>query len=66
MKGLVTNSNDLDSERPYLFKSSLNREDVIVESENIDDLTRKIEIPIGNISDESNRLNKRPGRLLNF
>ena len=58
VKGLVTNFKDVDSETPYLLESSLNREDVIVEPVKIDDLTRKIEIPIGNNSDESIRLKK--------
>ena len=44
----------------YIFSvtHTLNRKDVIVEPVKIDDLTRKIEIPIGNNSDESIRLKK--------
>ena len=59
VKGSVSNFEDVSSQTPYMLENSLvNRENLVVQTVKIDNLTRKIRIPIGNHSDEFIKLKK--------
>ena len=59
VEGSLSNNEDASSQTPYVLENSLvNRENLVVQTVKIDNLTRKIGIPIGNHSDEFIKLKK--------